>query len=111
MIAPSPGILRLARCETCHGRFLPLEGPCPRCGGRSITSYEVTGEGKVLAATSLAAPAEGWTAPHPLVLVEVPDGVRLLAIGDVELPEVGADVDVLTVGTTYRARRRSLPAR
>jgi uncharacterized OB-fold protein len=103
VIAPT-GTILLARCEACHGRSLPTEGPCPRCGGRTLTQYEVLAEGKVLAATALESPAEGWTAPHRLALIEVADSVRLLATVEGELPGIGATVTVRSEGPVYVVR-------
>ena len=96
--------LELARCEACHSRFLPSDGPCPKCGSRACVVYSTSAVGKVLVATELQYPATGWTAPHPLVLVELSDGVRVLAIGEGPLPAVGALVEVRRERDLYRAR-------
>jgi hypothetical protein len=58
----------------------------------------------VLAATELLYPAAGWAAPHRLVLVELTDGVRVLAIGEGTLPAPGALVEVERDHDVYRAR-------
>jgi hypothetical protein len=58
----------------------------------------------VLAATSLEVPPPGWEKPHPLALVEVEDGVRLLVVPDAALPPVGTTVTVRADGPLYRAR-------
>jgi uncharacterized OB-fold protein len=60
--------------------------------------------GRVLAATELQYPASGWHAPHPLALVELEDAVRVLAIEEGSLPEVGTLVRVRRDGALYRAR-------
>lgn len=96
--------LELARCEACHSRFLPSDGPCPRCGSRNCVPYSTSGVGRVLVATELLYPATGWTAPHPLILVELSDGVRVLAIGEGNLPAPGALVEVRRDHDIYRAR-------
>ncbi|HYB79528.1 MAG TPA: hypothetical protein VEG66_07215 [Thermoplasmata archaeon] len=96
--------LELARCEACHSRFLPSDGPCPKCGSRDCVAYSTSAVGRVLVATELQYPATGWTAPHPLILVELSDGVRVLAIGDGPLPAAGALVEVRHDHEVYRAR-------
>ena len=97
--------LDLARCEACHSRFLPSDGPCPRCGSLRCVPYSASPVGKVLAATELQYPAAGWTAPHRLVLVELTDAVRVLAIGEGPLPAPGTLVEVSRDNDVYRARR------
>ena len=96
--------LELARCQACHTRFLPSDGPCPKCGSHDCVAYSTSPVGKVLAATELLYPATGWTAPHRLVLVELTDAVRLLAIGEGPLPVPGALVEVIRDHDVYRAR-------
>ena len=96
--------IELARCSSCQGRFLPSDGPCPHCGSTSRETYSAPALGKVLAATELIHPASGWEAPHRLVLVELPESVRVLAIAEGSLPAVGAVVVIRQDGEVYRAR-------
>lgn len=104
MTDPTPP-LALARCGACHLHYLPNDGPCPKCGARRSEPYPVPPTGRVLAATELLVPPPGWTAPHRLVLAEVADGVRLLAVaGEVAfLP--GDAVQITFDGGIYRAAR------
>jgi len=95
--------LELARCGSCQARFLPNEGSCPRCASTAIERYTVSGLGKVVAATELEFPAEGWRSPHVLALIELPDAVRLLAIVEGGVPAVGSVVSVRRDGQLYRA--------
>lgn len=97
-------VLELSRCETCRSRFLPTDGPCPRCGSVDVRAYSAPALGAVLASTELTTPAEGWPAPHRLALVELPESVRLLAIVDGSLPAPGTVVSVRRDGGVYRAR-------
>jgi len=99
-----PAGLSLGKCSTCHARFVPVDGPCPRCGSGSTERYSSPGVGTVLASTSLEVPPPGWPGPHPLTLVEVEDGVRLLAIPDLPLPPAGTLVEVRAEGALYRAK-------
>jgi hypothetical protein len=102
--ASEPAPLVLGKCSTCHARFVPIDGPCPRCGSPATEPYPSPGIGKILAATSLEVPPPGWPAPHRLALVEVEDGVRLLVVPDAPLPEVGSLARVVADGPIYRAR-------
>jgi uncharacterized protein len=97
------GALELSRCRACQARFLPTDGPCPRCGSSDCVQYSTSAVGKVLAATELHYPASGWHAPHRLALVELADGVRALAIVDGTLPVPGALVEVRRERDVYRA--------
>lgn len=96
--------LALSRCEACHTRFLPSDSPCPKCGSTRVHPYPVPDHGRAIAATELSAPAPGWAAPHRLVLAEVADGVRVLAVVDGALPSPGDPLRIALDGATYRAR-------
>jgi uncharacterized OB-fold protein len=96
--------IELSRCRACQARFLPSDGPCPRCGSSESELYLSPALGRVLAATELVHPAAGWESPHCLALVELPEAVRLLAIVEGLLPSVDAVVSVRRDGEVYRAR-------
>lgn len=96
--------LELSRCHACQARFLPSDGPCPRCASADCDTYSASAVGHVLAGTELHYPAPGWPAPHRLVLVELADAVRVLAVIDGTLPVPGALVEVQRDGEVYRAR-------
>lgn len=96
--------MELVRCRSCQTRFLPTDGPCPKCGSKECTPYATSAIGKVLAATELHYPASGWHAPHRLALIEMADTVRVLAIVDGPLPVAGALVEVRHEEAVYRAR-------
>jgi uncharacterized OB-fold protein len=93
----------LSRCETCRARFLPTDGPCPRCGSPEVRSYPSPSIGTVLASTEMSNPPTGWNAPHRIALVELPESVRLIAIVEGPLPAPGAVVAVRVDGPVYRA--------
>jgi len=101
--------VELVRCGSCQARFLPTDGPCPRCGSTDCHRYAAPALGKILAATELVHPAAGWESPHLLAFVELPDSVRLLAIVDGSLPAIGAIVMVRRDGEVYRARTEPGP--
>jgi uncharacterized OB-fold protein len=95
--------IELSRCETCRARFLPTDGPCPRCGSADVRPYASPPIGTVLASTEMSNPPTGWTAPHRLALVELPESVRLIAIVEGALPVAATVVSVRLDGTVYRA--------
>ena len=99
----APPTIEVTRCDTCQLRYLPNDGPCPKCGGKVTAVEPVPGIGTILVATELVYPAAGWTAPHRLALVEVAEGVRLLAIIEGRLPVTGESVKVRRDGDVYRA--------
>lgn len=104
MRAGSAEGLRLGKCLTCHVRFVPGDGPCPKCGSSTTEPYVSPGLATVLASTSLEVPAPGWPKPHLLALVEAEDGVRLLVVPEASLPAIGAVVEVWADGEVFRAR-------
>ncbi|HEV2230816.1 MAG TPA: hypothetical protein VGS18_01340 [Thermoplasmata archaeon] len=101
--------LVIARCESCHGRFLPRPGPCPRCGSTSVIPQPIPPTGEILAATELMVPATGWPAPHRIALVGLSEEVRVLAEVDGPLPEIGSFVTVEPLGDRYRVRTGGPP--
>ncbi|HEY6238210.1 MAG TPA: hypothetical protein VIZ68_03370 [Thermoplasmata archaeon] len=94
--------LLVARCASCHGRFLPRPGPCPRCGSREVAPFAIPPAGRVLAAVELMSPSAGWTSPHRLALVQLAQSVRVLALAPEPLPAVGAEVTIERDGEKYR---------
>lgn len=98
-----PPIAAIA-CDHCHSRFLPRAGRCPRCGSERLTRIELPPAGIVLAATQVEVPPSGWASPHRLVLVELAESVRLLALVEGELPALGAPVAVRFDGERPFAR-------
>jgi hypothetical protein len=99
----APGVT-LGKCSTCHVRFVPGDGPCPKCGSVATEAYVSPGVGTVLASSALEVPPPGWERPHLLALIEVEDGVRLLVVPDPPLPLAGSLVQVRQDGAVYRAR-------
>lgn len=108
MTAPVRDLV-IARCESCHGRFLPRPGPCPRCGSTSVIPQPIPPTGEILAATELMVPATGWPAPHRIALVGLSEEVRVLAEVDGPLPEIGSFVTVEPSGDRYRVRTGGPP--
>jgi hypothetical protein len=67
----------------------------------------IPGEGRVLAATELSAPSAGWPSPHRLVLVELAQTVRVLAVTALPLPEIDDVVGIERDGEVYRVVPRT----
>jgi uncharacterized OB-fold protein len=105
-----PGTIRLEKCGSCQSRFLPTDGPCPRCGSTDTTFFEAEAIGRVLAATELLSPPAGWRTPLVLAFVEMADAVRVLAVVDGSVPVMGSVVALRTDGDVYRARTEPIPA-
>ncbi len=103
-MTPEPNGVELSVCSSCQTRYLPTDGPCPRCGSDQFSPYHDPGLGTVLSSTELVHPAAGWESPHRLALVELPQSVRLLAVVDGSLPSAGSLVAVSRDGELYRAR-------
>jgi uncharacterized OB-fold protein len=95
--------LEMSRCASCHSEFLPRPGPCPRCGSTELEEIKVPAQGTVRAATELSVPATGWSAPHRLALVELAEGIRVVAVVGGPLPTPGESVRIVRDGAVYRA--------
>jgi uncharacterized OB-fold protein len=94
----------LAKCRTCHHRFVPADGVCPRCASKDVEPFQVPALATVLASTAVAYPAAGWTTPHLLALVELTESVRLLVEAEEPLPQPGAVVEVERARDHWKAR-------
>ncbi len=99
-----PPSLEVSRCADCHSLIAPRPGPCPRCGGPTLASERVPAVGRVLVAVQLERPPPGFPAPHRLVLVELIESLRILAVAPDSLPPVGSSVLVERQGERYVAR-------
>ncbi len=96
--------LEVERCPSCHGTFAIPRACCPRCGQRPLVRGEIPADGVVLAATELSTPPKGRSAPHPLILVELAEGMRVLATRPGPIPAVGAPVLVVRDGPGFTLR-------
>jgi uncharacterized OB-fold protein len=101
-----PPDLTVMRCSVCSHVSLPGDGPCPHCGAQDLRPISVAPQATVIAATELLSVATGWTSPHRLAMVEVPQGVRLLAIVNGNLPAIGSRVDVTMENGLYHVTAR-----
>jgi len=75
-------------CESCQHRWLFARSFCPACGAGPVACRPATGTGVVCATTLVTrAPSEALRAhaPYRLVLVDLEEGVRLMAHGAPDL--------------------------
>lgn len=93
--------LDVLRCDACHVAFLAPRGHCPRCGSRRLGPATVPAAGVVLAATEITVPPAGTPAPHRLVLLELEEGVRLLAVAERRSPSIGEKLGVRRDGDRF----------
>jgi uncharacterized protein len=72
-------------CGACERRWLFMRDFCPHCGAREPLLRAAAGRGKVVAATLVhRAPNDAFRAiaPYRLVLIELDEGLRLMAHAD-----------------------------
>lgn len=81
-------MISLLSCANCTLLLPPPLPNCPNCGG-SLEKVDRSGEGSVLAATELLAPAAGWESPHHLVWASLEGGGTVLATAGAPLPLPG----------------------
>ncbi|MHB1435579.1 MAG: PhlB family protein [Thermoplasmata archaeon] len=92
-------------CASCPTVYLPRPGACPVCGETAHSLRTISADAVVLAATELSTPAEGWTAPHRIALVELTGGIRVLVEWTSNrLPAPGTPARVESEAGRYRAR-------
>jgi uncharacterized protein len=84
--------LLVSECTGCGHRWYIQRDTCPRCGG-DVRFEEAAGQGTVFALTTVFRSARGTESREPIgiVLVDLPEGVRIMARCD-EHPPVGTAV-------------------
>ena len=71
-------------CDSCGKATYFRRGFCPRCGATPVVVRTSAGNGTVYAATTVVrAPSPEWKAiaPYALVLVDLDEGIRVMAHG------------------------------
>jgi uncharacterized OB-fold protein len=92
------GELRLQRCGACGVFRHPPRPACASCASGEWDWVRSDGAGVIYSYTVVHhPPVPGRAMPHPVVLVELTEGVRILG------PLVGAAIDRVTIGTPVRA--------
>lgn len=97
--AAARGELVLQRCDSCQGFVWYPRAVCPHCGSLSLTWTAASRYGTVYAVSVHQRPARpelADAAPYPVVLVDLDDGVRMMA------RMVGIPADQVRVGQRVR---------
>ncbi len=89
-----------SRCKVCSEATLGTSNLCPNCGSDEVAPIPMSDAGKVWTYTVVRyKPPGDYKGPDPFVpfamgLVELPEGLRVLAPigGDVEAVKIGVDV-------------------
>ena len=78
-------------CKKCGAKYFPPRKICPKCGSRELEVYDLPRRGKLLSWTIIRYPAKEFEkfSPYVVGLIELEDGVRLIAqITDVKEDEL-----------------------
>jgi uncharacterized protein len=97
--AAARGELVLQRCEGCSSFVWYPRALCPSCGDDRLTWTQVSGEGTVYAASvhhRAPTPELAGSTPYAVVLVDLDEGVRLMARA------AGVAADEVAVGQRVR---------
>jgi uncharacterized OB-fold protein len=97
--------LEAARCTGCGKILYPPRVVCPACRCREFSTVTLPRTGTIVTFTVVRVPPSGFAdqAPLPIALVELDNGVRLMAqVGDV------ADVETLHIGMKVRLEFRRI---
>lgn len=73
------GKLLLCRSEATGEAFFPPRPFCPKTGSRNVTVFEASGKGRLYSYIISELPAPGYTPPYTVAVVELDEGVRMVA--------------------------------
>jgi uncharacterized protein len=90
------GRLRVQRCAACGEHVFYPRAVCPHCSAADPEWTTASGRGIVYSYTVVHRPPPGFEddAPYAVALVDLEEGVRLMARLEVERPAVGMAVEV-----------------
>lgn len=72
-------------CSACERMFFPARSVCPYCWDPgTLSPYRFFGPGRLYAATVIRVAPVGFQAPYAIGLVDLPEGVRVMAQLEVE---------------------------
>lgn len=110
----SEGELRIQRCLNCKSLRMPPGPSCPHCHSDNWDTVPASGRGRIYSfAIHHHPPIPPWESPHPVVLVDLEEGVRFLAglTGDSADLAIGMPVELefleLEEGLTLPAFQRA----
>lgn len=91
------GELRIQRCTACGRHLFYPRAVCPHCMADSLEWVAAAGTGTVYSFTEVHRTSEEFRAEVPFVvgLIELTEGVRMMARLDVAEPVVGMSVQVV----------------
>ena len=95
--ALNSGQLRIQRCTNCHTLRHPTGPMCPKCHALEFDSVEASDHGTIHSHITVHHPqVPGFDYPLPVVLVDLPEGVRMLmnADGSDEPIQIGEPVQI-----------------
>jgi uncharacterized OB-fold protein len=69
-----------SRCPACGAAAFPARTVCGDCGHRSLEAAELSGRGRVHAATSVATPPAGFERPYLAAVVDLDEGPRVFGL-------------------------------
>jgi uncharacterized OB-fold protein len=83
------GELRLQRCDACAHVYFPPRPFCPACGGRKVSVFKASGNGKLYSYVIHHRPVPGFTPPYSIAVVELEEGPRMMTniVGCPQTPE------------------------
>lgn len=92
-----------SRCRDCNEVMLGKTSSCSNCAGENMTEIPLSKTGKLWTYTIIRhRPPGQYRGPDPFVpfaegLVELPDGIRVVAVldGDIEKIKIGMDLELL----------------
>lgn len=90
------GVLRIQRCAGCGRHVFYPRAVCPHCLSDRLDWVEASGRGTVHSYTIVHRTSEEFRAeaPFPVALVDLEEGVRMMARLDVAEPRIGMPVKV-----------------
>lgn len=91
--------LESGKCTKCGAIALPPRLVCAECGGREFETVTLSGRGTLQTFTIIRIPPEGFgdQAPYAIGIVELEEGVRLMAqITDCDVEQLGVGDKLVT---------------
>jgi hypothetical protein len=96
--------LEAIKCRSCSQIAFPPRLICPHCGSRAFEPVKLADAGKILTFTVIRVPPQPFAdqAPYALAVIELDDGVRLMA------QVVDCPFDELKVGKRVKVEFRKI---
>lgn len=90
------GVLRIQTCTDCGARIFYPRAVCPTCLGDTFTWIESAGEGTIYSYTVVHRAPSGFDddVPFAVALVDLDEGIRLMARLQTDAPRIGMRVEV-----------------